>query len=433
MNKNRRKILIVTQYFWPENMRINDLVSGLIKKGHEVTVLTGLPNYPDGKIFAEYKKDKQQFSHYEGATIHRVPIYPRGKKRGIKLILNYISFFVSASVFGLFKLRKQSFDSIFVYAVSPIMAAIPAILLGKRKKAPVFIWVLDLWPETLSALGVIKNKFFLSLIGRLVSWIYNSADYLLLQSKSFKSSVLKYCTKPIADERVIYFPSWAEDLLLNSANNKTSLFTRDNSFFTLMFAGNLGEAQNLPSLLNVFEKLKEKPSIRLVIVGDGQMLTWVEQQKEERQLNNVSLLGRHPLHEMPGLFSCADALLVSLQSNEVFSKTIPAKLQAYLATGKPVIGMIDGEAAHIIQESGCGLVGASDDEEALMNNIEQLARANSQTLLEMGNAGVDYYKKHFDAKKIFDSLEQLMNSSTTRTAASVCVKVNDTFPKNKTT
>lgn len=426
MNKNKRKILIVTQYFWPENMRINDLVSGLIKKGHEVTILTGLPNYPDGKIFSDYKQNKQQFSRFEGATIHRVPIYPRGKKRGIALILNYLSFFISASILGLFKVRKQSFDSIFVYAVSPIMAAIPAIIIGKRKKAPVFIWVLDLWPETLSALGVIKNKMLLNSIGKLVSWIYNSADYLLLQSMSFKSSVFKYCTKPIADERVIYFPSWAEDVISNSQDARSSIFSRDDSFFTIMFAGNIGGAQNLPSILNVFEQLKENLAIRLVIVGDGQMLPWVEKQKEMRQLNNVYLLGRHPLHEMPGLFSCADALLVSLQSNEVFSKTIPGKLQAYLATGKPVIGMIDGEAAHIINESGCGLVGASDDEDALINNINQLVGVSLETRLEMGKAGVEYYKHHFESKKIFDKLENLIKSSTLRADNVVVANVNNT-------
>jgi len=189
--QKKLKVLVVTQYFWPENMRINDMVRDFIDKGHEVTVLTGLPNYPEGEVFQRFKEEPQAFANYQGAEIVRVPLVPRGK-RSIQLALNYFSFFVSASVLGAFKLRKRRFDAVFVYAVSPILSAIPAVVLGRLKRAPVFVWVLDLWPETLRAVNVIHNPKLLGLVGRAVSWIYNPTDYLLLQSHGFFDNVRQY-------------------------------------------------------------------------------------------------------------------------------------------------------------------------------------------------------------------------------------------------
>ncbi len=414
MNNKTLKILIVTQYFWPENMRINDLVEGFLEKGHEVTVLTSFPNYPEGKLYSEYKKDKQAFSNYKGAMIIRVPMLLRGKSR-FKLILNYLSFFSSASTIGLLKLRGVRFDSIFVYAVSPIMVAIPAIIIGRLKNAPVFLWVLDLWPETLSAVGAIKNKFILGFVGRLVSYIYNRTDYILLQSKSFKSNVLNYCTRPIEEDRLVYFPSWAEDILVNVKQvTKSKFLNRDNRFFTIMFAGNIGEAQDFPTILDAFEQLKDQPFIRLVIVGDGRMLPWVADEVRKRTLNNVLLLGRHPVNEMPGLFSCADALLISLKKNDVFSKVIPAKLQAYLACGKPIIGMIDGEAAHVIEQSGSGFVSSPGDDSSLIKNIHKVYRLSLEDREFIGDQGTLYYKEHFQAQQLFNRLESIFKSGTIR-------------------
>ncbi len=414
MKENKLKILVVTQYFWPENMRINDLVEGFLDKGHEVTVLTGLPNYPEGKLQAQFKENRKEYRDYNGAEIIRVPMLLRGN-RNLKLILNYLSFFSSASTIGLFKLRNRSFDVVFVYGVSPIMAAIPGIIIGRLKAAPVFLWILDLWPESLSAVGAVKNKFILGVVGRWVSWIYNRTDYILVQSKSFKSSVLKYCTRPIPDDRLIYFPSWVEDAIANREHESDSrLLKKDERIFTVLFAGNVGEAQDFPTIINAFEKLMQHDSIRLVVVGDGRMYDWVSEQVRVRQLVNVVLLGRHPLSEMQGLFSCADALLVSLKKNDIFSKTIPGKLQAYLASGKPILGMIDGEAADVILESGGGLVSAAGDEEGLVNNIDKLAKLTLEERECMGVNGVNFYMQHFQSKNLFSKLEQWFNSASMR-------------------
>ncbi|WP_339079443.1 glycosyltransferase family 4 protein [Pseudomonas sp. TMP9] len=413
MFEQKLKVLIVSQYFWPENMRVNDLAEGLVQRGHEVTVLTGLPNYPEGRVFEDYRRSPEHYAEYRGAKIVRVPFIPRGK-RSITLILNYVSFFISGSVLGCWKLRGKEFDAIFVYAVSPIMSAIPALVIGKFKRVPVFIWVLDLWPETLKAVGVLSNARLLALVGKGVSWIYNRADYLLLQSKAFSSSVRKYCTLEMPSERLVYFPSWAEDGFSSLPAEDSPLIKRDLQFFTILFAGNLGEAQDFPAILDVAEALRGKLAIRWVIVGDGRMSGWLEQQVAERGLDNVYLLGRHPLDAMPPLFATADALLVSLKTNEVFEKTIPGKVQAYLASGKPILGMIDGEAARVIGEAGAGLACSSGDRQAFANVVEQMALMTSSQREAMGALGKHYYEEYFSKGKLFSDLVSLFRQATRR-------------------
>jgi glycosyltransferase involved in cell wall biosynthesis len=413
MSEIKLRILVVTQYFWPENMRINDLVRDFSEKGHEVTVLTGWPNYPEGEVFSEYKANPDVFKNYFGARVVRVPLVSRGK-RSITLILNYFSFFLSASTLGAFKLRNDKFDAIFVYAVSPIMAAVPAVIIGRIKRIPVFIWVLDLWPETLRAVGVLRNPSLLALVGRAVSWIYNRADYLLLQSKGFSSNVKQYCTREIAPERLVYFPSWAEDEFSEAPPQSSNLLERDDSTFTIVFAGNLGEAQDLPAVLDAAQSLKDSVSVRWVIVGDGRMSKWLGEQVESRGLNNVLLLGRHPLSAMPGIFACADALLVSLKTNDVFEKTVPGKVQAYLASSKPVLGMINGEAARIIDESGCGFSCPSGDAQELARITLRLATTDSAQRESMGEAGRSYYLGHFSKTTLLGRLETLFRAATLR-------------------
>lgn len=417
MPEQKLKVLIVSQYFWPENMRVNDLAEGLVQRGHEVTVLTGLPNYPEGRVFEDYRRSPEQYAEYRGATVVRVPFIARGK-RSLTLILNYVSFFVSGSVLGCWKLRGKEFDAIFVYAVSPIMSAIPALVIGKFKRVPVFIWVLDLWPETLKAVGVLSNARLLALVGKGVSWIYNRADYLLLQSKAFSSSVTKYCTREMPSERLVYFPSWAEDGFSSLPAEGSPLIKRDPQSFTILFAGNLGEAQDFPAILDVAEALRGKLAIRWVIVGDGRMSEWLEQQVIERGLDNVLLLGRHPLEAMPPLFTIADALLVSLKTNEVFGKTIPGKVQAYLASGKPILGMIDGEASRVIEEAGAGLACSSSDRGGFSRIVSQMAQMTSSQRQAMGASGKRYYERHFSKEKLFSNLVRLFRQATCRNGKS---------------
>ena len=413
MSEVKMNILVVTQYFWPENMRINDLVRDLSEKGHEVTVLTGQPNYPEGKVYEVYRQSPADFMSYARAKVVRVPLVSRGNS-SIRLILNYLSFFCLASTLGAWKLRGKHYDSVFVYAVSPIMAAIPALVIGRLKRAPVFIWVLDLWPETLRAVGVVKHPLLLKPVGAMVSWIYNRADYLLLQSHGFFENVRSYCTKDISSERLIYFPSWAEDDFSDSAVFGSALLERDDSVFTVVFAGNLGEAQDFAAIIDAAESLKGKAPVRWVIVGDGRMSRWLAEEVSARNLDNVLLLGRHPLEEMPGLFASADALLVSLKTNDVFEKTIPGKVQAYLASGKPILGMINGEAARVIQESGAGFSCPSGDAAALAEITQRLAALDVPVRTRMGACGRQYYESNYSKPKLMARLEKLFHDATLR-------------------
>jgi glycosyltransferase involved in cell wall biosynthesis len=394
-------------------MRINELVKDFSEKGYEITVLTGVPNYPEGKIFQDYKKQPHQFSSYYGAKIIRVPILPRGKN-SIVLALNYISFFMSATLIGLFKLRKMKFDNILIFGYSPIMSAIPGVIFGRRKKTPVFIWILDLWPESLQAVGVIKNKVILKMVGKVVSWIYNRSDYILVQSNSFIESVKKYCTKKIEEDRLIYFPSWAEDVFCSISTANISLVQPDKNVLTLVFAGNIGEAQDFPTILNTVKLIKNKTAIRLIIAGDGRMFNWVKEQVEIFGLNNVVLLGRLPVESMPSLFKSADALLVSLKTNEIFAKTIPGKVQAYLASGKFILAMIDGEAAKVINDADAGLTSIAGDANLLAYNIEKLSNMTKSDRERMGENGKKYYEKHFSKDIVYAQLERLFLNSKIR-------------------
>lgn len=407
------KVLVVTQYFWPENMRINNMVEGFVGKGHEVTVLTGQPNYPEGQVYTDYLRNPAQFSRYQGASIVRVPMLARGK-RSITLALNYLSFFTSASTFGCYKLRGASFDAIFVYGVSPIMAAIPALVLGRLKAAPVFVWILDLWPETLNAVGVVKNPKLLGLVGKMVSWIYDRTDYLLLQSRSFDEDVRKYCTRSISPDRLVYFPSWAEDDFSGDVQVASDLLARDESVFTILFAGNIGDAQDFPAIMEAAKAIKTELPVRWVIVGNGRACEWLTKHVAEQQLDNVLLLGRHPLDKMPALFATADALLVSLKTNEVFEKTIPGKVQAYLASGKPIIAMIDGEAARVVVEASAGMACASGDAMGLAEIVRTMSALPASELIAMGESGRRYYLEHFSKTTLFERLEMLFRKGTLR-------------------
>lgn len=413
MAESKLKVLLVTQYFWPENMRINDMVRYFSEQGHEVTVLTGVPNYPEGEIFAEYRERPEGFQSYYGAEVVRVPLVPRGKNK-IGLALNYLSFFISASTLGAYKLKGRQFDAVFMNAVSPVMAAIPAIIIGRLKRTPVFVWVLDLWPESLSFVGVVKNPRIIAMVGKVVSWIYNRTDYLLVQSHAFLEDVKKYCTWPMPKDRLVYFPSWAEDDFSSPAPATSSLIQADPSVFTVVYAGNLGETQGFPSILDAIESLRADTAVRWVIVGDGRMGEWIAEQVALRGLDNVHLLGRHPLEEMPALFAQADALLVSLKTNDIIAKTIPGKVQTYLASGRPLLGAVDGEAARVINESGAGLACPSGDAPALTEIVRALVSSTVEQRQQMGQAGRRYYEQHFSRAKLMTTLEALMRSATLR-------------------
>jgi len=396
------RVLVVSQYFWPENFRVNDLVSELVKRGHEITVLTGKPNYPAGKVFEDYKKNPKDFEHFEGVRVFRAPMLARGHG-ALRLFLNYLSFVVGASVWSPWFLRGQSFDVIFVYEPSPITVGLPAIIIGRLKCAPIVFWALDLWPETLAAIGVVRSPRLLSWVGCLVSYIYNKCTLILGQSRGFLSSIEKYCSNP---RKIHYFPSWSEDVFSQTNIVKAPEVPPCDGIFTVLFAGNVGEAQDLPSVLNAAEHLKDNQNIRWLIVGDGRKSDWLQAEVKRRGLaKNVLLLGRFPVARMPSFYAQADALLVSLKRDPVFSMTIPGKVQSYLMSGLPLIGMLDGEGAKVIQDSGAGFTCAAGDSSGLATAVLKMADLSVVQRSELGLCGRRYAEKEFGREILISRLE----------------------------
>lgn len=398
------KILIVTQYFWPESFRINDLCDELVKRDHDVTVLTGKPNYPTGVVFPDFKNNPESFSEYKGCNVVRVPMLTRGQSSSIKLMLNYFSFALSASFAGAWKLKKQDFDMIFVFEPSPITVGLPAIFLKKIKKAPIVFWVQDLWPETLEAVGAVNSQRVLGVVGKLVAFIYKRCDLVLGQSKSFLDGIAKYCQQP---SKIHYFPNWSEDIFSEINNKTVPEITEHTGYFKVLFAGNIGDAQDFPSIiLSLLILKKQKAKVKLFVVGDGRAMEAVKQEVHRLALNEyVYFLGRHPLETMPEFFASADALLVTLKNNPVFAMTIPSKVQSYMAAGKPVLTMLSGEGSRVIDEANCGLTAQSGDFEKLAQNIIQLTNSSAEVLTEMGSNARIYAKQEFDRDQLISKLE----------------------------
>lgn len=398
-------ILVVSHYFWPENFRINDLVSELIQRGHEVIVLTGLPNYPDGKIIPEFIKNPGLYSSYKGAKVMRVPVIPRGNNT-FRLALNYLSFAISASVVGVWKLRGARFDAIFTYEPSPVTVGLPAILLRSIKKAPMIFWVLDLWPDTLEAIGVIRHKALIFFIKKLVSFIYKRCDVILAQSKSFIPKIRKYAGENASIE---YFPGWAETIETQINDFDVSAMQKNKRKFNILFAGNIGEAQDFPTILVAAEMLKGYSEICWFILGSGSMYKWVAGEIQSRRLGGcVYLLGRYPLEAMPSFFEQADVLLVSLKDSDVFSLTIPAKVQSYMAAGKPILGMLNGEGAKIITDSGAGLSTPAGDSSALVSAVRVFLNLTAEQRFDMGQKGLDFSNQEFNKKHLISKLENIL-------------------------
>jgi colanic acid biosynthesis glycosyl transferase WcaI len=414
------RVLVVTQYFWPENFRINDLVAELVRRGHDVTVLTGLPNYPGGSLFPEFAADRAAFATYEGADILRVPLVMRGRGRGVRLFANYLSFALSASVLGPLRLRGRAADAIFVFEPSPITVGLPAVLLGRLKRAPVSLWVLDLWPETLAALGVVRSKWLLALVSRMVRFIYDRCALVLVQSRGFVPAVLRHSSRADAALRTRYFPSWSEPMApVEDATPAPEVAWRPD-LFTVVFTGNVGEAQDFPAILDASERLKDDARIRWVVVGDGRASKWVESEVTRRGLQDrVLLVGRFPLERMPSFMRHASALLVSLRADPVFALTIPGKLQTYLQAAIPILAMIDGEGARVVEESGAGLACPAGDANGLAHSILSLAALTEAERTAMGRRGADYAAREFDRGELISRLEAALFETATTAVSEI--------------
>ena len=393
------RTLIVSQYFWPESFRINDVAKTLVEKGIEVEVLTCKPNYPSGKTLLGYPAWNCQQEIHEGAQIHRIPFFPRGNSAWC-LGLNYLSFIVSGVFFAPWLLRKKKFDVIFVYAPSPILQAIPAIFLGWLKGCPVVLWVQDLWPESLSATGYVKNRVLLKLVELVVRFIYRHVDLLLVQSRAFEAPVRTLA----AGTPIEYYPNSVADAFTMAITNEVPIIPGFGEGFSVMFAGNIGMAQAVGVMVEAASLLKNYRDIHFIVLGDGSSRQWMLKEVEKRALKNLHLPGRFPIETMPGFMQKASALLVTLTDQPIFAATVPNKVQAYLAAGKPIIACLNGEGARLVVEAGAGLATPAEDAKALAETILQLYSLTPVERKNMGENGRQYFQKHFNHDHLVDQL-----------------------------
>lgn len=408
------RVLVVSQYFWPETFRINDLVLGLTERGYEVTALTGKPNYPTGSFFRGYDFWTPLYEDYHSVRVVRVPIIPRGRGGRARLVLNYVSFALSASLLGPLLCRDR-YDIIFVFEPSPVTVGLPAIVFKWLGSAPILFWVQDLWPESLLAMGAVRSPATLRLVERLVRFIYRNCDRILVQSQSFRSSIERL---GVESDRILYFPNSAEALytpvtLESNAPERTMLPPG----FRVMFAGNIGVAQDFGTILSAAERLRGHPDIQWVIFGDGRMFPWVQEQVRVRRLETVvHLMGRHPVESMPRYFSLADVMLVTLKRQPIFGLTIPAKLQSYMACAKPIIAAIEGEGSRIVREARAGLAVSMENPEALAEAVLTMYQMPPTQRAEMGAQGRRYFEEHFERGMLLRRLQLWISQVTGRSS-----------------
>lgn len=397
-------ILIVSQYFYPENFRINDFAQEFQSRGHKVSVLTGTPNYPGGDFFEGYGIFDKYREIYKNTEIYRSPIIPRGSGSSIRLALNYFSFIIGG-IFTSFFLLNKKFDIIFVFEPSPITVCLPAIFIKKLKKVPICFWVLDLWPESVVSAGNLKTGIIPRMINPVVKFIYKHSDKILVSSKGFVNSITE---KGINKNKVSFFPQWAETIFKPIEYKPYLLDAVPQNSFKIMFAGNIGEAQDFSSIIETARILKDKLNIQWVILGGGRKEEWVRSKIKEYKLEKTfHLLGSFPLEMMPAYYSQADCMLFSLKKEYIFSITIPAKVQTYLACAKPVVAMIDGEAAKLIDDAKAGLSGPSESPESLAKNIKTLSLLKPNELDKLGQNALAHYNKEFERSMLMDKMENI--------------------------
>jgi len=396
------RILIISQYFFPENFRINDLVFSLKERGHQVEVLTGKPNYPKGDYFEGYSWKNPPEEKIQGVKVHRANLILRKKGRGFRLFLNYFSF-VFFAFFKIFQLKK-TFDKVLIFAPSPITVGILGVVAAKRFRCKSYLWVHDLWPESVRVAGGISNGSILSLIDKMTKIIYRFTDIILVQSPEFKTYIKN---QNIPDHKLIYYPYYAENFytVVDKQQKYNKLFPKG---FNILFAGNIGVAQSFDTIVSAFELIKEY-KINLIILGDGRDKERIKRIIKEKGISHkFFFLGSFPPGEMPFYFACADSLLITLKKADIFSYTIPGKLQSYLACGKPIIGALDGIGRKIISESKSGLCSASEDYNGLSKNILSMYNSSKTKRNSFGQNGLVYYNKKFSKNYLIKKLEVIM-------------------------
>lgn len=396
------KILVVCQYYYPEPFRVTDICEELVKRGHEVMVLTGEPNYPEGEFYKGYEKHEITDEIISGVRVHRCRIIPR-KTGTLYRFLNYYSFVLSSLQYvysgRCLSVDNTPFDIVFVNQLSPVMMAYPGLAYKRKYGSPVILYCLDLWPESLLAGGIKKDSIIYNVFRIVSKRIYENVNQICTSSKMFKLYFDKQFGIP--EDTIKYLPQYAESIF-----NTTVKEASESNIFNFTFAGNIGSMQSVDTILKAAELLRNEP-VHFNIIGSGSELNRLKEYASNSHLTNVTFYGRQPLEKMPSYYSAADAMIITLKSDPIISLTLPGKVQSYMAAGKPIIGSVDGEAKTIIDEAKCGYCCEAENPYELSRII--LEFINNIERDNFGMNSFNYYKSHFSKDAFFDCFDSILS------------------------
>ena len=396
------KLLVVTQYYYPEQFRINDICKQWVKRGHQVTVLTGIPNYPEGKYYNGYGITKKRREVKDGVEIVRIPIIPRGKN-SIMLMLNYISFIIS----GFFWIRftKRNFDKVFIYEVSPMTQALPGIWYAKKKKIEASIYVMDLWPESIELATGIKNKKILNLVGKMVDYIYKNCDTILTSSESFMETIAK---RGHPREKMVFWPQYAEEFYKPLDKKDCIIPEMDENKFKIVFAGNIGYAQGLDIIVETAQILKHKKcDVVFFLIGNGRAKAELMEKVKQNQLNDyIKFIDKQPAEKIPEYYANADMAFITLKKDLISDQILPAKLPSYFACGVPILGSANGEIKKVIEKSKAGYCVEAGNAEELEKQIETCMKLSKEELHKMKEKSRQFYNENFEQQLLLNKFEE---------------------------
>ena len=410
------RILVICQYFHPEQFRINDICSEWVKRGHDVIVLTGIPNYPQGRFYEGYGLFKKRKEIWNGVKIIRIPLIPRGHTP-IGMVLNYFSFPISGFFWNIF--TKIQADHVFMIETSPMTQCKIGVRYAKRHKVPLYLYVQDLWPENVEIVTGIKNRLIIGPIDRMVDKIYAACDEIFVTSPSFVRAVTGR-KKPVPENKVHYWPQYAEEFyrVVDKKTAVSNILTelrldkksiedlQDDKTYKIAFTGNIGYAQGLQILPKAAKLLKEQKNIKFVIVGDGRYKSKLLEEIHQAGVEDkFILIDRQPPEMIPDILALCDAAYISFMDTELFTWTIPAKLQSYMACGMPIIASASGETKRIIEETNCGKCVPIGDANALAKTVQEITNIDQADRDKYGNNSRRYFEEHFTKKKLMDEFE----------------------------
>ena len=406
-----KRILVISQHYWPETFRSTDVCQGFVELGYEVDLLCGLPNYPKGELTEGYGFFKRRREQKDGVEIFRAWEIPRKGNTSLRIFLNYVSFPFFAC-FDLLRLHGRHYDAVFCYETSPVLMAFPALVYGKLHRVPTTIYVLDLWPENLYSVLPVKNRLLRRIAMGVSTWHYKAANRLIAMSPGLRQKLIARTGKAPQDVAVI--PQYCEELYTHDVEDP-ELRGRFADKFNVVFAGNFSPAQALENLVGVAARLRDakEHGIRFILVGDGMSRQALAREIKEQGLSDYFVFeGPHPMTDIPAYHTLADALVACLAKSEDLGLTIPAKITSYCAAGRPILACMDGEGARVVEQAGCGFACPAGDVDGLTENLLRLYRMSAEERAELGRRGREYNDAHFGRTELLHRMTDFMLGQT---------------------